>query len=153
MSKQISIETERDLHYKVIDLIRNKFQDLQVVAGLGELQDTVFKRCDAYKKGYVGGQPDILILNQTPYASGFAIELKTPTGNWTLAAKQKSYLERLAMLRYKTLVSDDYDEVLIALTRYHQDTYKESRFQCEHCLKLFKFNKALTKHMRQKHGK
>jgi len=148
---QISVHSERDLHYKVIDCIRKYFPDLQIVAGLGELQDTTLKRTDAYRKGYTGGQPDILILNQTSVYSGFAIELKSPTGNWRLSDKQDEYIQKLARIKYKTLVSDDYDEILIELTRYYRDIHRNDRFQCKHCLKVFKFQKALNKHIRIKH--
>ena len=148
---QISVLSERDLHYKVVDCIRKYFPDLQIVAGLGELQYTTLKRTAAYRKGYTGGQPDILILNQTTEYSGFAIELKSPTGNWRLSNKQDEYIQKLASIKYKTLVSDDYDEILIELTRYYRDIHRNDRFQCKHCLKVFKFQKALNKHIRIKH--
>ena len=34
-----------------------------LVAGLGENQDTEDKRLDSYKKGYMRGQPDLLVLD------------------------------------------------------------------------------------------
>ncbi|MFM7988668.1 MAG: hypothetical protein ACKPKO_56085, partial [Candidatus Fonsibacter sp.] len=78
LHKQIKLINENDLHFKVIDLIRTKFPDLIVIAGVGELQRTQQIRIEAYKKGYVGGQLDILIVNPTKQFNGFAIELKTP---------------------------------------------------------------------------
>ncbi len=149
---QISVLSERDLHYKVVDCIRKHFPELQIVAGLGELQDTTIKRTDAYKKGYIGGQPDILILNQTCQYNGFAIELKSPTGNWRLSDKQDDYLDKLSSIKYKILVSDDYDRIVIELTNYYRDLHRIDRFQCKHCLKVFKFQKALNKHTRVKHS-
>ena len=151
VGNQMELRSERDLHYKVVDCIRKHFPQMQIVAGLGELQDTVMKRSDAYKKGYTGGQPDLLILNQTHCWSGFAIELKNPTGNWTLSHKQEVYLENLNSIRYKTLVSDNYDEILIELANYYRDMYKETRHLCPHCNKVFKFHKAFKKHLRTKH--
>ena len=53
---------ETDLHYKVVDMIRGFYPDTILVAGLGELQDTGDKRLDSYKKGYMRGQPDVLVL-------------------------------------------------------------------------------------------
>jgi hypothetical protein len=150
---QIQLISERDLHYKAIDCIRKHFPEFQVVAGLGELQDTTPKRTDAYKKGYAGGQPDLIILNQTCCFNGFAIELKTPSGNWRLNDKQEQYLDRLAHIGYKTLVSDDYDEILIELTRYYRDICKSRRYQCPDCFKSFKFQNALQKHRHAKHSK
>jgi hypothetical protein len=61
---QIQVLSERDLHYKVVDCIRKHFPEFKVIAGLGELQDTTIKRADAYKKGYTGGQPDIIIFSK-----------------------------------------------------------------------------------------
>jgi len=150
---QIQLLSERDLHYKVIDCIRKHFPEFRVVAGLGELQDTTIKRTDAYKKGYIGGQPDVLILNQTCHFNGFAIELKSPSGNWKLNDKQEHYLDQLACIGYKTLVSDDYDEILIELTRYYKDIYTCKRYSCPDCFKSFKFQNALQKHRRAKHSK
>ncbi|CAH3189414.1 unnamed protein product, partial [Porites evermanni] len=62
-NKMFKIENETDLHYKVIQLIRNYYPDSILVAGLGENQDTEDKRLDSYKKGYQRGQPDIMILD------------------------------------------------------------------------------------------
>ena len=52
---QIKLLSEKDLHYKVVDCIRKHFPEMRVVAGLGELQDSTFKRSDAYKKATLGG--------------------------------------------------------------------------------------------------
>ena len=82
VGNQIRLLNETHLHYKVIDLIRTKFPELIVVPGLGEYQSTSQLRCDAYRKGYASGQPDILILNHTNKHNGFAIELKTPQRQW-----------------------------------------------------------------------
>ena len=57
------IGNETDLHYKVVDLIRRYYPDSILVAGLGENQDTEDKRLDSYKKGYMRGQPDLMVLN------------------------------------------------------------------------------------------
>ena len=119
--KQINIETEKDLHYKVVDCVRKNFPEMILIPGLGELQDTVTKTYDACYKGYVGGQPDLLIMNSTGTFSGFALELKSPTGKWKLTTKQENFLNKLTELKYKTLVSDDYDEIVIELTNYYRE--------------------------------
>ena len=59
----IVISNEIDLYYKVVDMIRRFYPDTILVAGLGELQDAEDKRQDSYKKGYIKGQPDLLIIN------------------------------------------------------------------------------------------
>ena len=147
VAKQIKLLNETDLHNKVVDLIRNTFPELKPVPGLGELQDTTQKRSDAYKKGYVGGQPDILILHPTSKYNGFAIELKTPKGTGTVSENQHTYLESLKEIRYKTLISHDYDEIVVELTRYYDDLH----FPCPHCSKNFKTKRTRDGHIRACH--
>ena len=65
LGKQIKLLNETDLHYKVIDCIRNKFVEMVAVPGLGEMQATKKQRIDGWRKGYRGGQPDVLVLNKT----------------------------------------------------------------------------------------
>ena len=55
------IENETDLHCKVVHLIRNYYPKALIVAGLGENQDTPFKRIDSWKKGYTKGQSDLMV--------------------------------------------------------------------------------------------
>lgn len=126
---QMSILNETDLHKKVVDFIRKYYPHAILVAGLGELQDTSNKRCDAYYKGYKGGQPDILILNKHKYFNGFAIEFKTPTGRGVLSDNQKAFIGGLQDNNYKTLISNDYDEILVQLVDYFADI----RLSCQQC--------------------
>jgi prophage antirepressor-like protein len=148
VAKQIKLLNETDLHYKVVDLIRNKFPDLIIVPGLGENQTTVQLRSDAFHKGYVGGQPDLLILNRSDKHNGFAIELKTPKGNGDIRVNQLNYLVNLENnLNYKTMISNDYDEIVIELTKY----YDSLRYPCSCCSKVFKSKKALDGHTNMFH--
>ena len=73
-NKMFKIENETDLHYKVVQLIRNYYPDSILVAGLGENQDTEEKRLDSYKKGYTRGQPDLMILDFHKEYKGLCIE-------------------------------------------------------------------------------
>ncbi len=134
VGRQIKLSSENDLHDKVMDCIRHQFPELHVVPGLGEMQITPQQRSDGWKKGYVGGQPDLLILNRTTIHNGFAIELKTPKGDGVLSTNQSKYLENLTDLKYKTLVSNNYDVIVIELTKY----YNKIRFPCRWCAKAFK---------------
>ncbi|CAH3184268.1 unnamed protein product, partial [Porites lobata] len=88
-NKMIMIGNETDLHYKVVDLIRKYYPDTILVAGLGENQDTENKRLDSYKKGYMRGQPDLLVLNYHKDYKGLGIEFKSPTGNYYVSEAQK----------------------------------------------------------------
>ena len=84
-NKMFKIENETDLHYKVVQLIRNYYPDSILVAGLGENQDTEDKRLDSYKKGYQRGQPDLMILDFHKDYKGLCIEFKSPTNNYCVS--------------------------------------------------------------------
>ena len=73
------IGNETDLHYKIVVFTRKFYPDSILVAGLGENQDTEDKRLDSYKKGYVRGQPDLMVLNYHKDFEGLSIEFKSST--------------------------------------------------------------------------
>ena len=139
----LCLKSETDLHYKIIKAIRRFYPHALMMAGLGELQDTPEKRLDSYRKGYQAGSPDIMILNQHKTYNGLAIELKNPKGKGTLSSKQFACLENYRLSGFKTLCSDDYDNVLLELFDYFQDT----RLSCPHCCKKFKTKQTLDRHM------
>ena len=115
---------EDGLHYKVIRYIRATYPDVQTIAGLGEYQTTDHQRMDGYLKGYVGGQPDIMLIRGLPNGSQdvFAIELKNPSGTGELNKKQTDYHERLLQkCHVKTVVSSKYEEVVIALHEHYKE--------------------------------
>ena len=112
VNKQINLRNEKDLHSKVINFIKDNYPDIILIPGLGEHQTTSQLRCDAYKKGYIGGQPDKLILNSHRKFNGFAVELKAPNGSGIVSNKQNYYLNNLKLQNYKTLISDNYDLIL-----------------------------------------
>lgn len=117
-NKQMSLMNETDLHFKVIDFIRRYWPEANRIIGLGELQDSDNKRIEAYRKGYTKGQPDLIILNRTKDFSGLVIELKTPLGCGKTSPEQETMLERLKAEGYNTVVSYDYDELLVTLIEY-----------------------------------
>ena len=94
----IMIGNDTDLHYKVVGLIRRFYPDSILVAGLGENQDTEAKRLDSYRKGYMKGQPDLMILNYHKDFIGLGIEFKSPTGN----NNNTLYLKRVARIVTET---------------------------------------------------
>ena len=93
----IMIGNETDLHYKVVDMIRRFYPYSILAAGLGENQDTEDKRLDSYRKGYMKGQPDLMILNYHKDFIGLGIEFKSPTGN----NNNTLYLKRVARNSYR----------------------------------------------------
>ena len=102
----------------MIEYIRKYYPDVIVIAGLGENQDTPYKRIDSARKGYLKGQPDILIISPCGVHSGFAIELKTPKGWGVLSDAQREVLRNMDKQKFKTLVSNDYDEIIRAIIEY-----------------------------------
>ena len=91
----ININNERDLHYKVVDYIKKYIKEAIIIPGLGELQYNSNVRADAYFKGYIGGQPDIILLNYHTKYKGLAIEFKTPTGHGVISKNQENYMNNL----------------------------------------------------------
>jgi prophage antirepressor-like protein len=137
------LRNETELHHKVISFIRRFYPHALIAACMGELQDTSQKRLDSWRKGYQAGTPDIIILNLHAKYSGFAIELKSPKGNGVVSQKQSDCLEQYRMADFKTLVSGEYDVILIELVNYFENT----RLRCPHCCKKFKTNGSLQKHL------
>ncbi|CAB4009111.1 Hypothetical predicted protein [Paramuricea clavata] len=73
---QMKLINETDLHYAVVEYLKKYHPEALILQGLGEYQDTSHKRCDAWRKGYMGGQPDLMIITPSNGFHGFAIELK-----------------------------------------------------------------------------
>ena len=115
---QMILINETDLHYAVVSYIRNNHPEAVIVPGLGEYQDTSAKRCDAWKKGYKGGQPDLIIENPMGKYKGFAIELKTPKGTGVTSESQINWLIKLRQLGYMTMISDDLVQIGIRINEY-----------------------------------
>ncbi len=61
----IKLLSETDLHYKVADCIRAQIPEFHVILGRGEIQTTTHQWSDGWKKGCVGGQPDLFMLKRT----------------------------------------------------------------------------------------
>ena len=120
---------ETDLHYKVVHFVRKYFPEAVMVAGLGELQDSSPKRIDAWSKGYVSGQPDLMLLNRTRSFSGLAIELKTPMCQRNPSPQQNAYLERLQESGFWTLVSNCYDEIVVNILEFREESRRLRRLR------------------------
>ena len=140
--QQIVLLNETDLHCKVVGFLRRFFPDCVLVPGLGELQFSPEKRVASYRKGYTSGQPDLLILNNHRQFSGLALELKTPKGDGRLSENQRGFLENLRIAGWKTIVSNDYDEITLELIKY----FEEVRFKCQKCTRAFKTKTNLQEH-------
>lgn len=117
-NNQVNINTEHDLHKRVIAWIRRFHPQLIAIPGLGELQTTDGARIQAWQKGYVRGTCDIMILNNHKEHRGLCIELKTPKGSGKLSEAQEQFLHRMRANKFMVLVSNDYDEVVYEIGKY-----------------------------------
>ena len=141
-NKMIMISNEKELHYKVVNLIRNYYPDVILVAGLGENQDTEEKRLDSYKKGYQRGQPDLMILNYHKDFKGLCIEFKSPTNNYEVSESQIEMKDKYKKNEYAYIISNDYDKISKLIHKYMDGV----RIPCEYCPKAFCNKKTLTRH-------
>ena len=141
-NKMIMISNEKELHYKVVNLIRNYYPDAILVAAMGENQDTEEKRLDSYKKGYRRGTPDLMILDYHKDYQGLCIEFKSPTNNYEVSESQIKMKEKYKKNNYAYILSNDYDKICKLLHKYMTGV----RIPCEHCTKVFCSKKTLSIH-------
>ena len=141
-NKMIVISNEKELHYKVVNLIRNYYPDSLLVAGLGENQDTEDKRLDSYKKGYQRGQPDLMILDYHKDYNGLCIEFKSPTNNYEVSESQLKMKAQYKKNEYAFILSNDYDKISKLIHKYMAGV----RIPCEYCPKAFCSKKTLSSH-------
>ena len=146
-NKMIMIGNETDLHYKVVDLIRRYYPDTILVAGLGENQDTEDKRLDSYKKGYMRGQPDLMVLNYHKDFKGLCIEFKSPTNNYHLSEAQKEMKKKYVNNGYAFIICNDYDKISKNIHEY----MKGVRVPCKYCIKQFLNKDTLKMHYKVIH--
>ena len=141
--KQLKLINETDLHYQVVKHIRERYPNVIITPGLGEYQDSSEKRCDAWSKGYTGGQPDIILMEPSNGFHGYALELKTPKGTGVVSEKQKCWMNKLSSKGFQTLISNDYAEIILDIDKYFiVDETKELR---DEITKLEKKCKRLEK--------
>ena len=93
--KTLVIANETELHCRVVDYIRKYHESAILAPGLGEIQDCQSKRIQAWRKGYLRGQPDVMLMNKFGHFSGLAIEFKSPLGNGVGSDDQRLWLEKL----------------------------------------------------------
>ena len=146
-NKMFKIENEMDLHSKVVELIRNFYPNSLLVPGLGENQDTSEKRINSWKKGYMRGQPDLMILNYHKDYKGLCIEFKSPTNNYCVSEAQLKMKEKYCDNEYAFILSNDYDKISKLIHKYMAGV----RIPCEYCTKAFRNKKTLNSHYRVFH--
>ena len=137
------IENETDLHVKVVSFLKKRYSHSLFSVSLGENQDSVHKRIDSFRKGYIKGSPDMIINNLHKHYTGFCIEFKNPTGRGFLSPEQSTVLQQYQSNGFKTLVSNDYDQIVEQLIEY----FKDVRIKCLHCSRKFITPQSLRNHI------
>ena len=132
-----------DLHVKVVSFLKKRYPNSLFTITLGENQDTVHKRIDFFKKGYLHGSPDLIINNLHKHYTGFCIEFKSPKGKGVLSPDQSMYQNNGC----KTLVSNDYDQIIEQIIEYFRDV----RMLCSHCPRRFISFHSLRNHIKGFH--
>ena len=127
------IENEMDLHVKVVSFLKKRYPHSLFTVTLGENQDTAFKRINSFKKGYLRGSPDLIINDLHKHCTGFCIEFKGPKGNGVLSPDQSMMLRQYQNNGFKTLVSNDHDQIIEQIIEYFRDV----RILCSHCPRRF----------------
>ena len=137
------IENETDFHVKVVSFLKKRYPQSLFTVTLGENQDTAFKRIDSFKKGYLRGSPDLIINNLHKHYTGFCIEFKNPNGKGILSPDQSMMLRQYQNNGFKTLVSNDYDQIIEQIIEYFRDI----RILCSHCPRRFISSQSLSNHI------
>ena len=138
------IESETDLHVKVVSFLKKRYPQSLFTVTLGENQDTVHKRIDSFKKGYLRGSPDLIINKLHKHYTGFCIEFKSPKGNGVLSPDQSMILQQYQNNGFKTLVSNDYDHIIEQVIEYFRDV----RIKCSYCPRRFISTQSLRNHIK-----
>ena len=141
------IESETDLHIKVIHFLEKRYSHSLFTITLGENQDSSFKRIDSFKKGYLKRSPDIIINNLHKRYSGFAVQLKTPKGNGEMSGEQGIMMQQYQKNGFKTLISNDYDRIIEEIIEYLKDV----RIRCNFCTRKFVSFESLGNHKKLFH--
>ena len=66
-----------------------------------------------------------------------------------MSNNQQEFLENLQKAGWKTLVSNDYDEIVTEIMKY----FVEVRFKCQQCTRAFKTKANLQEHENCTHAK
>ena len=147
-SLTFKIENEMDLHTKVVSFLKYSTVQYSIFSvGLGENQDSVNKRIDSFKKGYLCGTPDLIVHNLHQSYSGLVIEFKSPNGKGILSYDQSKMLQQYQSNGFKTLVSNDYDYIIEQLIEYFRDV----RIKCSYCARKFISSLSIKNHIKSFH--
>jgi prophage antirepressor-like protein len=143
-----NIQNEFDLHTQIINFLKVQYPTILLTVCNPELSnDTYEKRKKCFLLGYQAGTFDILINNLHKNYSGFAIELKSPTGLGVISENQYKMKQIYQNNNFKTLISNDYNKIIFEIIQYMNDT----RILCIHCKRRFKNIDSLNNHFKYFH--
>jgi prophage antirepressor-like protein len=141
------IETEYDLHTKVVSFLKKQFPESIFTASLGEMQDSAEKRIKAFNLGYMKGSADLIIHNLHNAYTSFAIEFKSPKTGGVISDSQAKMMNAYKDNGFKVLISNDYDEIIMQIIEY----FKDVRIKCQYCSCKFKSKKTIKNHHKYFH--
>ena len=141
------IESETDLHVKVVSFLKKRLQHSLFTVTLGENQCTSAMRIDSHKKGYLRGSPDLIINSLHKHYTGFSIQFKNPNGKGILSPDQSMMLRQYQKNGFKTLVSNDYNHIIEQLIEYFRDV----RIKCLYCSRTFISSLSIENHIKSFH--
>ena len=121
-SNKLVIESEFDLDCKVVDFIRSKYPEALMVVSLGENQTTEGLRISSWKKGYMSGQCDLMIVNPTSKYNSLCIEFKSPTGSYQVSEKQLKMKEMYVKNKCKYFMSNSYDDIVFEVVKHMEES-------------------------------
>ena len=136
-----------DLHVKVVSFLKKRYPYSLFTVISGENQDTAHKRIDSFKKGYLWGSPDIVINNLHKHYTGFCIEFKSPKRNGVLSPDQSMILLQYQNNGFKTLLSNDYNQIIEQIIEYFRDV----RILYSYCPRRFISSQSLKNHIKGFH--
>ena len=151
-NRSFNVQSENDLHSKVVDYLRRFYPHAKMLAGLGEFQTTDALRLEGWKKGYQKGTADLMIVNNHLDHRGFCLEFKNPRGTGALSEAQEAWLQDLRLNGYKVLVSNDYDLIVREINGF----FLKVRLACPRCQSkplYFKTQNTLQQHVVAFHRK
>ena len=123
-SNRLVIDSEYDLHCKVVSFIRDKYPETLMIAGLGENQRTDMIRLKSWKKGYMAGQCDLMLINPTSKYNSLCIEFKDPKGNYKVSERQLEMKQMYVMNKCKYLMSNCYDDIIFEVIKHMEESKK-----------------------------
>ena len=141
---QLMITDEKSLQIEAVNFLRehqNKYH-LNIIATLGENQDTPDKRYDSKCLGYTKGSPDIIVNNESIHHIGLIVEFKAPNGNGELSTEQIEIINRYKDDGFKLIVTNNILDFVKRVTIW----FLHLRLRCKYCSHKFK-----SEHSRQKH--